>query len=1226
MTLSSYRLKQCADMRGMSRLPLILVLMILLSSNISIENHSLVEENIDAVSARATGVDLAVTNSTYSYPNSVDEGKYRMFSSNFPILGFNKPFNLFVIDAMVDVPISAKIVVENFGTNPSGTIDINIKLLHNEYTQFELVNDTIQMASINGGSSNSIDHQFTPTYSGNHTIEITVTSTILDDNPNNDVWSRGFAVGYQYYNCDVLTSWTIGNMWSSNTDASISKGKSCHVGSGSSSTYNNGMQTSLITPVLDLSDAVENPTRTNGLTFFYTGSAASNDQLKMYSKNTAGGWNELGTISNTIDNNFADGSNWQTFTVNNKGYSSPLIPVPQADFHSQSQFKFEFISDSTGVDIGYWLDDLVILYDQKVKVTEYSLSSSGVSTIGSLPGDWGSVRVEVTNDGNITDSFIPSLIGLPSDWQVYYSHTNGIALNPQTGVSLFPGESKQIDLKIMPGLNESTGFTQMTFKAYSTYYNEINTTLPVQFQVLADRIPLITGPEFRPSCPPGSTCTFSALVENIGAATDVFDLTIDQTTLPNGWQVGLEWTQASSILVRPDTPVQIFMTMSLPNDCPPDTLSTFKLTATSQNDTSRFHEIEIDISASMISNASVVQTISQSADDWVITAGESKMISFTITNHATRQDIFEMSVQSSGGLFWDVEQPTRPNAVINPGDSTTFTAKVTAPENAQAGDDGPTITPIITSTRSGMSFMGDEFNELEVAVIEDLVIRLIESPTKLIPGAANKIEVEIENDGNGPTDAMIDLPNLPNTWQWWIRVADQNHTGPIELSASYDLQDIKTVEIWILISMTESAGILHTIEIALSSDSAEIDINPSDNFIETNAIISSHKQPFITNSSSPEGVMAGSTTSANITIQNIGNAVDNQISVRAIISTSPPTSGIISFFSVGENGGALPVDECSTITLRGGEETTLSVDMILPEDISLNTRIVVRFEIVGGLDFEMRPYNLDHEAMIVVDSRRSMTTTSSPISNETNEFGISVPLWINLTSTSTVNENYIVRSTVPEGWQVVCLGVLMNESGYPITTSPGHINAQEKFVSCDIHRLNGILEGQIEITVESQDGFLSWHDKQSIFFQPQGDESFELSTELAVASGLAFFVFIALIAVLIKKRSSEDDEMSHTEEKEEVPLVATSGPPISLISGPPVSQNSIDTSTQHMSDTDQPSNAPTGPPQIEVVNTEQESQSPAQIIGPPLPDAGLPVGWSMEQWNHYGQQYLDGTL
>jgi hypothetical protein len=26
--------------------------------------------------------------------------------------------------------------------------------------------------------------------------------------------------------------------------------------------------------------------------------------------------------------------------------------------------------------------------------------------------------------------------------------------------------------------------------------------------------------------------------------------------------------------------------------------------------------------------------------------------------------------------------------------------------------------------------------------------------------------------------------------------------------------------------------------------------------------------------------------------------------------------------------------------------------------------------------------------------------------------------------------------------------------------------------------------------------------------------------------------------------------------------------------------------------------------------------------GPPLPPGGLPDGWTMEQWNHYGEQYL----
>ena len=34
----------------------------------------------------------------------------------------------------------------------------------------------------------------------------------------------------------------------------------------------------------------------------------------------------------------------------------------------------------------------------------------------------------------------------------------------------------------------------------------------------------------------------------------------------------------------------------------------------------------------------------------------------------------------------------------------------------------------------------------------------------------------------------------------------------------------------------------------------------------------------------------------------------------------------------------------------------------------------------------------------------------------------------------------------------------------------------------------------------------------------------------------------------------------------------------------------------------------------------------APVMGPPIPASGLPVGWTMEQWQHYGQQYLDGTL
>ena len=33
--------------------------------------------------------------------------------------------------------------------------------------------------------------------------------------------------------------------------------------------------------------------------------------------------------------------------------------------------------------------------------------------------------------------------------------------------------------------------------------------------------------------------------------------------------------------------------------------------------------------------------------------------------------------------------------------------------------------------------------------------------------------------------------------------------------------------------------------------------------------------------------------------------------------------------------------------------------------------------------------------------------------------------------------------------------------------------------------------------------------------------------------------------------------------------------------------------------------------------------TPAPAAGPPLPASGLPNGWTMEQWQHYGQQWLD---
>ena len=56
-----------------------------------------------------------------------------------------------------------------------------------------------------------------------------------------------------------------------------------------------------------------------------------------------------------------------------------------------------------------------------------------------------------------------------------------------------------------------------------------------------------------------------------------------------------------------------------------------------------------------------------------------------------------------------------------------------------------------------------------------------------------------------------------------------------------------------------------------------------------------------------------------------------------------------------------------------------------------------------------------------------------------------------------------------------------------------------------------------------------------------------------------------------------------------------------------------------------PMSAPPSPEPTAVPDAAPPA-APAPATGPPLPPEGLPDGWTMDQWEHYGQQYLDGQL
>ena len=126
-----------------------------------------------------------------------------------------------------------------------------------------------------------------------------------------------------------------------------------------------------------------------------------------------------------------------------------------------------------------------------------------------------------------------------SDWNIAFSFPSGAGVNPNTGVRLLPGESRQIDVKLQPSPNATVGFFPLTFVATSLQNPSFSVQEQMQYQVSADRIPFIHIPEMKPKCAPGSSCAFFIDVK-YGQATDV--LIWKRKSLDANWTVSLHLT------------------------------------------------------------------------------------------------------------------------------------------------------------------------------------------------------------------------------------------------------------------------------------------------------------------------------------------------------------------------------------------------------------------------------------------------------------------------------------------------------------------------------------------------------------------------------------------------------------------------------------------------------------------------------------------------------------
>jgi len=380
------------------------------------------------------------------------------------------------------------------------------------------------------------------------------------------------------------------------------------------------------------------------------------------------------------------------------------------------------------------------------------------------------------------------------------------------------------------------------------------------------------------------------------------------------------------------------------------------------------------------------------------------------------------------------------------------------------------------------------------------------------------------------------------------------------------------------------------------------DLNDVDNHIEFTIITSSIRIPVLTSGNQSSEVESGGIGFAESSLTNLGNAVDDRLTVRASISVHPPNENIIAFFTM--NGGDRAMAQEIPVQLLPNQPVLFKTDLLLPEDLALNSRIVITYEVTGAIDEDGLPYTMKTEAMMMVTKKRTLDFNIEQMTNQMINHNMASPFYVNISSTSSEAETFHLNIEFPEQWQVICQKVLFEEE-LEFSLQPGNSIEQKQLVDCEVRRFGGITEGDVKVTVSTLDQFSSQTTVFTFVFEDEPENDEFLATDIAIFGGGGVISLLGLL-FLLRRRSPEAEV-----EEEEVQRHQQDGPPI-----------------QYHEQQHQPEQMKVyAEPEISSSTTVEESIEPViEYQGPPVPPAGLPVGWTMEQWQYYGQQYLDGTL
>ena len=1082
------------------------------------------------------GPDVFPAAAYVSYSNSADHAEYAALSSQDPsTIGMNRPADLWVIDGMLGLSQEIEITVENQGDSIANNFNVDVEILHNEYTDFVLYSYRGSISQVAPGSSATVTTSWTPHYSGNHTIRVT---TLLsgDSNPANDIGTRSLTIGNLYDRAEVSGTWSLGANWYVSSEASLSGSNSFHVGgSTSSADYGNNWDTSLTSAIIDTSDAHPSPSNGYGIGFFYTGEALTGDgyDIDVW---TGSAWQRITTtVASTVDTDFIDGSSWLINVNQVNGDVVPWWNVPASAMNSQFKFRINFHSDASATSLGYWFEDIVMFYDQKARPSEYGLNVNSGNSGHSRGGEWAETTISIANSGNLSDTVSLSVANLQSGWEYKFQHMSGSQIQGAT-IDLEKGETKTVKLLAKPPMDSPLGSNILTVTSQSSE-STVSDSTTVNF---------IVDPSYQPGwvennpgfgCAPGNACDFEITLRNDGDGQDTFALTTEQILTQDGWTFGLKWDQSTMITLPKGGTETIIITANLAIDALPGMRANSAFTATSQADPTKISTIRANVTASMVSIASVgVDPIDVPAEGWWISPGETINIPFTIWNNATQQDQFIFTYDSTGVFGWDIELISTDSVVIGPNGISRILVSFTAPESSQANDPGPIFTPHATSIESGMSASESVFSDIRVRQWHDIELIMNSPVTDISPGRTQQIPFEIENHGNGAENVVFDLAVNAN-WNWWVEVNSATLTGPLSLTTVHDGGSSTLANLWIEIPGNEEPSQLFDLEFT-ARPLEGVDSTAGDSTFTWQYRTQMTAIPDITDFSDEEtSLWLGQTYSWTLQMLNLGNTYDSSARMRVTSDKNIPGMVVKAETSrgIGQLNGWVDLPMSPTAS----ENVVVTFETL--ENFPLGESVELTVEIEGGKIAIDDLLQTDSTSITInVDQKRGLSVVWNLDADAEFEPEVLSTFHINVTTDSTMDITLNLNASIPDSVFLDCRP--HSQEGAIIllipASSPGP--AQTESIECSISLEADSRDRTVSFILSDENGATVWesgpvHLKteeigESGGFSGFGDVAFFISGIFAL---LVFVVFFAFMTTLIMRRRNQLDDLEEMEDFED---------------------------------------------------------------------------------------------